>query len=189
MTTVWLLPVVTLIVASATGGVLTPPILEISPPHALLTITVSALLVIIGLSLAFMMLTIYLLRLIVNGLPPGGTVLSAFLPIGPAGQGGYSLLLIGQSFKALLPLKDSNSEVLTSSATGETIHILSVCIAFALWSFAVMWILFALLGVQNVLRQTRLSFAVPFWGLIFPNVCSVFHPLLVLSLTRRPSCT
>jgi tellurite resistance protein TehA-like permease len=171
MTTAWLLPVVTLIVASSSGGVLAPALLKFSLPHALLTITVSAFMVVIGLSLALVILTIYLLRLIVHGLPSGASILSVFLPLGPCGQAGFSFVLIGQSFKTILPLKETNSEFLASSTSGEIINVLCICVAFALWSFAVMWIVFALLGVRHVLARTRFPFAVTFWGLIFPNVC------------------
>jgi tellurite resistance protein TehA-like permease len=176
MTAVWLLPVVTLIVASSSGGVLALPLQKYSPPHALVTVTVSVFMVTIGLSLALMMLTVYLLRLVVYGLPPGATIISVFLPLGPTGQAGYSILLAGQSFKSLLPLRYGNSDVLTFSSTGDTINIICISLAFVLWSLASMWMIFALLGVQDVLRQTRFPFQVPFWGLIFPNVSNWSTP-------------
>lgn len=169
MTTVWLLPVVTLIVASSSGGILASALQKYSPSHALLTITVCVVMVTIGLSLALMMLTFYLLRLIVFGLPPGATIISVFLPLGPTGQAGYSILLIGQFFKSTLPLDYGNSEILRLTTTGETIDALCVCVAFVLWSLASMWFIFAVLGIHTVLRKTRIAFKVPFWGLIFPN--------------------
>ena len=86
MTAVWLLPVVTVIVASASGGVIAPSLYKYSASHALITITLSAVLVTIGITLALMMLTIYLLRLIVHGLPPTATIISVFLPLGPTGM-------------------------------------------------------------------------------------------------------
>ena len=33
-----------------------------------------------------------------------------------------------------------------------------------------MWVIFAFLSIQNVIRKTPIPFKVPFWGLIFPNV-------------------
>ena len=97
MTAMWLLPVVTLIVASSSGGVLCRAIKVYSHLHALQTLTVSVFLVTIGLSLALMILTIYLMRLIIHGLPRGTSTLSVFLPLGPTGQSGYAILLIGQN--------------------------------------------------------------------------------------------
>jgi tellurite resistance protein TehA-like permease len=165
MTAVWLLPVVTLIVASSSGGVLSHALEDVSPSRALFTVTFSAFLVTVGLSLATMMLTIYFLRLIIYGLPPTATMISVFLPLGPTGQAGFSILLIGQSYKALLPVHS------TGSNPGETVHIVCICVAFVLWSLATMWLLYALLAMLDVLRSARVPFKVPFWGLIFPNVC------------------
>jgi tellurite resistance protein TehA-like permease len=171
MTAVWLLPVVTLIVASSTGGILCTALKDVSPSYALVTVSFSVVMVTIGVSLALMMLTVYLLRLIVYGLPVGATIISVFLPLGPTGQAGYSLLLIGQAFKSLLPLDYGNSDILMSNSTGDTINVICVCAAFALWSLATMWLIFALLALVDVLRQAHVPFKIPFWGLIFPNVC------------------
>jgi len=169
MTPVWLLPVVALIKASSSGGMLVCPLQEFSVTHALVTLAFSISILTIGLSLALMMLVVYLLRLIVHGLPPGATILSVFIPLSPTGQAGYSFLLIGQSFRSLLPMHSKNSELLTSDSAGEIIDVICICSAFMLWSFAVMWMLFALLAVQEVLRVTRFPFCVNHWGLIFPN--------------------
>ncbi|KAK0485944.1 voltage-dependent anion channel [Armillaria novae-zelandiae] len=173
MTSVWLLPVVTLIVASSGGGVIAPSLYKYSLNHAVITATFSIFMVSIGLSIALMMLTVYLLRLIVHGLPAGAGITSVFLPLGPTGQAGYSILLLGQFFKSVLPLHYGNSELLNAEATGATIHF------------------FAILGVQNVLRQTRIPFKVQVWGIIFPNVSRLsyfcfwrFTPSLQALLTR-----
>ena len=169
MTAVWLLPVVTLIVASSTGGTIAAPLASYSTSHALLTLTVSAVLVFIGLGLALMILTMYLLRLIIHGVPPNANVLSVFIPLGPMGQGGYSILLLGQGFRSVLPLQN-NSQVLSDSRTGDIINVLCICVAFVLWALATMWLLYALLAVQEVLRRGLFPFKLTVWGLIFPNV-------------------
>jgi tellurite resistance protein TehA-like permease len=170
MTLVWLFPVITLIVGASAGGVLVNPLQEFSASHALLTLTFSVFMLTIGFTLAFMMLTLYLLRLIVHGQPPGASILSSFFPLGVTGQTGFTLLLIGLSFKSLLPLQYGNSKLLTSSTTGDIINVICIYTAFVLWSLGVMWTIFALLAVQDVLRETRFPFKVTHWGLIFPNV-------------------
>jgi len=169
MLPVWLLPIVTLIVASSSGGVLSPPLEEFSAIHALITVAFSVFMVTIGLSLSLMIMTIYILRLVAYGYPDGATILSAFLPLGPTGQAGYAILLIGKNVQSLLPLNHGNSEILKASATGDTIYALCLCISFVLWSFATMWVIFALLGIQEVARESSIPFKLPFWGLIFPN--------------------
>jgi tellurite resistance protein TehA-like permease len=181
MLPVWLLPIVTFVVAASSGGILVGPLQEFSPSHALITVVVSIFMVTIGLSLSFMILTIYFLRLVVHGLPEGKTVLSAFLPLGPAGQGGYAILLIGSSLKSLLPLTYGKSEILRASATGDTINVICLCMAIMLWSFATMWIIYALLVVLEVARKSQIPFNLSFWGLIFPNGPSFpsFHLVFV----------
>lgn len=172
MTPVWLLPVVTLIVASSSGGVLARALQDVSPSHALITITTSVFLVTIGLSLALMLITIYLLRLIIHGLPPTPLIVSTFINLGPLGQSGYSILLIGQSFKWM----SHHREIDTFGASGDIINVICICIAFILWSLATMWMIFALLSIGEVslIRRDSIPFKVSFWGLIFPNVRGIF---------------
>lgn len=177
MTAVWLLPVVTLVVGSSTGGVFSSVLNGYNPSYALITQVVSIFMVSIGLSLALMLLTIYILRLIVVGLPQGNNVLSVFLPLGPTGQAGYSILLAGQYFKEILPLQYGSSTFLTDPSAGPTIYVLCVCISFALWALASMWMIFALLAMQHALRRTRIVFKVNFFGLIFPNVSGPYIQL------------
>ncbi|KAG6812603.1 hypothetical protein H0H92_001954 [Tricholoma furcatifolium] len=177
MTAAWLLPVVTLTVAASSGGVLARTLQLYSPTHALISIIVSISLVTIGLTLALMIITIYLQRLIVHGLPPGKKILSVFLPLGPTAQSGFAFLLIGQNCKTLLPLGSSDSDFWTSAYVGEIIYVMCVSVAFLLWSLAVMCIVFALLGIYDTLRQTRIPFGLTFWGLVFPN--AVFANLTI----------
>ncbi|KAG2342894.1 C4-dicarboxylate transporter/malic acid transport protein [Suillus weaverae] len=170
MTTVWLLPVVTLIVGSSSGGVLVPALQIYSPSYALLTATVSACMVTIGLSLSFMLFTIYILRLVVHGYPTGASILSVFLPIGPCGQAAYSLLKLGSSFRSLLPLNCGDAGgLLRQPGTGEAVEVICVVGSMALWSLASMWILFAMLGLGYTLRRERIDFRLSFWGTVFPN--------------------
>ena len=173
MTAMWLLPVVTLIVASSSGGVLSRPIQVYSQLHALQTLTVSVFMVTVGLSLALMILTVYLMRLILHGLPRGASTLSVFLPLGPTGQSGYAILLIGQNINKLLPFP-SQGTFLNSFSTGAVVEVVSISVSFLLWSLATMWIVYALFAVYSGLRQSRVAFMVSFWGLVFPNVTIFF---------------
>ena len=172
MSSVWLLPVVTLIVTSSSGGILAQAIQPLSSSRALLTTTFSVFLVSIGLSLALMILTIYFYRVILHGPPRGANVISTFVPLGPTGQAGFSMILIGENLKELLPIANSASPFMSNTNAGEIIYTVCVCIAFVLWSLATMWLVFALLSIQSVVRRMRFPFRIPFWGMIFPNVSS-----------------
>ncbi|KAI0066104.1 hypothetical protein BV25DRAFT_1879139 [Artomyces pyxidatus] len=169
MTAIWLLPVVTLIVASSTGGILAQALHPLSEQKALITLTFSIFLVAIGLSLALMILTIYLFRLIVHGPHPGASVVSSFVPLGPMGQAGFSIVLIGDAMRTFLPVHGNHSLFLSSAQVGEIVYAVCMCIAFVLWALATMWLVYALLGIQAVVRKSRFPFRVPFWGMIFPN--------------------
>lgn len=87
MTAVWLLPIVSCIVAASSGAI----VAEILPnaQYALWTIITSYVLWGIGLPLALMVMVIYLQRLTLHNLPPKAALVSVFLPLGPLGQGGY----------------------------------------------------------------------------------------------------
>jgi len=169
MTTVWLLPVVTLIVASSAGGELAQALHPYSVVSALTTLAFAISLVSVGLMHAFMILTIYLHRLVLHDFPPGVSIVSSFIPLGPMGQAGFSVLIIGQTMKELLPVSGNRSPFLGSAQPGEIIFALCVCISFLLWALATMWLGYALLGIQHVLRRTQVPFKLSFWGMIFPN--------------------
>ncbi|EGO25855.1 hypothetical protein SERLADRAFT_466572 [Serpula lacrymans var. lacrymans S7.9] len=169
MTTAWILPVVPLVVGSSTGGVIAPALQIYSPSHALLTIVFAVFMVTIGLSLSLMMLTIYILRLVVYGYPAGIGILSSFYPLGPSGQAAYSILLIGQSLQSLLPLNYGDSDFLRWKFVGDTFNVFCIGISVVLWSFATMWIVYAVLGIQQVVRHDHVPFKLSFWSMIFPN--------------------
>lgn len=158
------------VVAASTGGVLYSPLLPLSPSHALITLTISAFVLAIGLALVFMLLTCYFLRLLLHGIPSDASVISTFIPLGPMGQGGYTLLLLGQGFRATLPLQPGLSSLLRDPATGQMIEVLCVCTSFVLWAFASMWFVYAVLGVREVLRHKSFPFKLSVWGMIFPLV-------------------
>ena len=87
MTAAWLLPIVSCVVAAASGAIVSD-ILP-NPQIALWTIITSYILWGIGVPLAMMVICIYLQRLMFHKLPPKATLVSVFLPLGPLGQGGF----------------------------------------------------------------------------------------------------
>jgi tellurite resistance protein TehA-like permease len=190
MTSVWLLPVITLIVASSVGGELAQALHPHSVTCALTTIAFTIFILSIGLALALMILTIYLTRLVLHGFPQGLSIVSSFMPLGPCGQAGFSVLLIGQFMKETLPVAGSRSPFLGSAQAGEVVFALCVCISFMLWAFATMWLVYALLGIQHIIRRTRISFQLAFWGMIFPNVSRMIFSLLVhVTVSIHRACT
>ena len=172
MTARWLLPVMTLMVASTSGGIVGRALQVHSQLHALQTLLVSVFMVTVGFTLTLMILTIYLMRLFLHGLPHDAKILSVFLPVGPTSQSGYSILLVGQNFHTLLPFPSLSSDFFNYSSTGIIVEVICTCGSFVLWSLATMWILYALLAVYSGVRQSKIAFKASFWGLVFPNVSS-----------------
>ncbi|TFY74731.1 hypothetical protein EWM64_g9281 [Hericium alpestre] len=162
------LPFVPPTVISSTGGALALAMAPIAPGKALLTATISVILLAIGLSFVFMAVTILLLRLIIYGHPPGISVISTILPIGAFAQPGVSVLYIGQNFAALLPVAGSTSPFLGSEAAGKTVYFVCVGIAVVLWAMTTAWLVIGLLAMQTEIRKHAVPFKLPFWGLIFP---------------------
>ena len=180
MTARWLLPVMTLMVASTSGGILGKALQVYSQLHSLQTLLVSVFMVTVGFTLTMMILTIYLMRLFLYGLPPDAKVLSVFLPIGPTSQTGYTILLIGQNFRKLLPFPSQSSDFFNYSSTGIIVEVVCTCGSFIFWSLATMWILYALLAVYSGTRQSKIEFKSSFWGLVFPNVTSLYSSIKLI---------
>lgn len=86
ITAVWLLPTVTPIVPSTTGALLARAILPHSTSLAIITLFMSTTLLFLGLALTLMILPLYMLRLLTEGLPQSPLITSQFLPVGPCGQ-------------------------------------------------------------------------------------------------------
>lgn len=88
MTAVWLMPIVTCVVSSGTGGIVAD--ILIKPSHSFATIIASYVLWGIGIPLSMMVFVIYFQRLTIYKLPPKETIVSVFLPMGPLGSGAFS---------------------------------------------------------------------------------------------------
>src|SRR5881275_2239577 len=101
MTAVWLLPVVSTIVAAASGGI----IAGVLPNHhhALWTLIASYVLWGTGVPLAMVILVMYFHRLTVHRLPSREVIVSVFLPLGPLGQGGFAIIPTGHVAFQLFP--------------------------------------------------------------------------------------
>jgi len=168
MTAVWLLPVVTLIVASSSGGLLAKALQPHSITLALLTTGFSFTMVLIGLSFALMMIGIYLLRLITYGAPDISLILSAFITLGPLGQGGFSLLVNGENLADILPLHIRGSFPFANQA-GQMIFAGCFLGSYVLWSMGIAWILLALVCIFSVVRKSKVPFSMAYWGMVFPH--------------------
>ncbi|EEA23542.1 Plasma membrane sulfite pump involved in sulfite metabolism [Talaromyces marneffei ATCC 18224] len=162
MTAVWLLPIVSPIVCSASGAVVADVLVEISLEHALWTVIVSYVLWGIGMPMALMMMTIYLQRLTLHKLPPRAVIVSVFLPLGPLGQGGYAIQKLGLLMPTVLT-KTHNGTL--PGVAGDIFSTLGFMIALILWGFGLSWLFFAL---TSIAYTRNFPFNIGWWGFTFP---------------------
>jgi tellurite resistance protein TehA-like permease len=157
MTAAWLLPIVSCIVAAASGSVVASVLPH--PNHALLTIVTSYILWGMGIPLALVVLTIYFHRLAIHKLPPSEVIVSVFLPLGPMGQGGYAIMQLGIVAAKVFP----ETKTLHPMA-GEILYVLGWMIAIVLWGFGLVWLFFAVASIS----RSRFPFNMGWWGFTFP---------------------
>ncbi|KAI2484377.1 TehA Tellurite resistance protein [Pyrenophora tritici-repentis] len=142
MTAVWLLPIVSCIVAAASGGVVASVLPD--PNHALITIVTSYVLWGMGIPLALVVLTIYFHRLAIHKLPPQEVIVSVFLPLGPLGQGGYAAMQLGTQALEIFPQTKTLHPV-----AGEVLYVLGLVTAMVLWGFGLVWLFFAVASISQ----------------------------------------
>jgi tellurite resistance protein TehA-like permease len=157
MTAAWLLPIVSCVVAAASGG--NVALILPNPNYALATIITSYVLWGMGIPLALVVLTIYFHRLAIHKLPPGEVIVSVFLPLGPMGQGGYGILQLGKAAAKVFP----ETKVLHPMA-GEILYVLGWMIAIILWGFGLVWLFFAVASIA----RSKFPFNMGWWGFTFP---------------------
>lgn len=157
MTAAWLLPIVSCIVAAASGGVVAQVLPD--PNYALVTVIMSYILWGMGIPLALVVLTIYFHRLAIHKLPPSEVIVSVFLPLGPMGQGGYGIMQLGKVAAKVFP----ETKTLHPMA-GEMLYVLGWFIAIVLWGFGLAWLFFAVASIA----RTKFPFNMGWWGFTFP---------------------
>ncbi|KAJ5924244.1 hypothetical protein N7466_008431 [Penicillium verhagenii] len=158
ITALQLLPIAATIVAAGAGA----EIANILPnkTHAMGTLLVSFILWGMGTPLAMAVLVIYYQRLAVHKLPPREAIVSCFLPLGPLGFGGFGIIYIGKVARELF----QNSDILDPIA-GSMAYVLGVFISLLMWSFGLIWLVFAF---ATVLYSSPFPFNMGWWGFTFP---------------------
>ncbi|CAO1631053.1 unnamed protein product [Parajaminaea phylloscopi] len=171
ITAIWLLPVVSTVVAAASGGIVSP---LLQPSHARLTLIVSWILLGTGLSLAFFLMVLYYLRLAVYKIPPATMIVSVFLPLGPCGQGAYALLKLSMS---LWELTENSGEALATAHAltkqqaemmAASIYGVSIIAALLLWGLGLVWLVLAIAILLDLWIVSELHFNLGMWAFTFP---------------------
>ncbi|KAK1699988.1 voltage-dependent anion channel [Colletotrichum godetiae] len=159
-----LLPIVPVVVASSTGGIVAEALSN--PSHAFTTLIASYVLWGIGICFSGMVLALYFHRLTIHSLPPKEAIVSVFLPIGPLGQGGFGIQQLGKVSLKLFP----QTTALTAAAPGavhggEILYFVGLFLALIMWGFALVWLSFALISLATM---EKIPFNMGWWGFTFP---------------------
>ncbi|GEQ69641.1 hypothetical protein JCM33374_g3314 [Metschnikowia sp. JCM 33374] len=160
----YLLPVVTLTVASSLGGIIALDLPNTN--QTIVTMTVSLVMWALAMIVASIIVTINFWRMFIHKIPKSGQVLTMFLPIGFVGQGAFAILLFAQNCSVLLlehhdvASKSSYVSFLTATASKNgvdlshlpiimSIAIMVTCslVAFMSMSFGFLLTIFAYMSV------------------------------------------
>ncbi|KOC11590.1 C4-dicarboxylate transporter/malic acid transport protein [Aspergillus flavus AF70] len=158
ITALQLLPIAATIVASGVGA----EIADILPnaQHAMGTVIVSYVLWGMSTPMAMMILVIYYQRLAVHKLPSRETIVSCFLPLGPLGFGGFSILYLGKVARQLL-----DESIAIDPFVGHIAYVLGLLLSLLMWSFGLIWLVFAL---ATIYYRSPFPFNMGWWGFTFP---------------------
>lgn len=157
MTAAWLLPIVSTIVAAASGGIVSTVLPN--PQHALWTLIISYALWGMGIPLAMVVLVMYFHRLTIHKLPPREVIVSVFLPLGPLGQGGFAIQQLGSVARDIFPKTHS-----LIPGAGDALYSMGFIVALILWGYGLAWLFFALASIS----RTRFPFNMGWWAFTFP---------------------
>lgn len=159
ITAAQLLPIAATIVAAATGsrvaGVLPDPQYTLG--------TLIACYVMWGMSvpMALSVLVMYYQRLALHKMPPREVIVSAFLPLGPLGYGGFTVLELGRVAKDIFPLTDT----LNDPIAGSIAYTLGFFVALIMWGYGLVFFAFAIASIH---KSRPFPFNMGWWGFTFP---------------------
>jgi C4-dicarboxylate transporter/malic acid transport protein len=158
----WILPVYPFLMLGVVGSAM----LKHQPPSAGLPIFIGSIAFQgLGWTVAYFMLTIYVMRLVNSEMPPAPKRPAMFVAVGPAAYTANTFVALGLQAPKHVP---EGFLGITSIPVADVLKIFGVVAGIFLWLVA-FW--FAALSVVSVLASAREShFTLNWWAFIFPNV-------------------
>ncbi|GAA5848361.1 hypothetical protein JCM3766R1_002320 [Sporobolomyces carnicolor] len=172
-TAAWLLPLVPPSTVAASGtSICKLLMLQGRYSYAFVVLITSYVILGVALCTACAIMVLYLNRLLLHKLPPKEVIVSALLPVGATGQGGYALLEAGKVASRLFPLIVNERPELAQ--LGAPLYGVGLVGGLFLWGLG-LWFLFLAfvsVGVQFTAGSRETSslplFNMGFWSFTFP---------------------
>ncbi|UZP44758.1 hypothetical protein NXS19_012570 [Fusarium pseudograminearum] len=173
----WLFPVIADIVASGTGAI----VANVLPndQHAIWTVVISYILWGTSVPMAVLILAMYYNRLMIHDVLPSQSAVTAFIAIGPLGQGAAAIQLLG---KVALKIFERNDFIPMAPIAGQFFYLTGILTALIMWGFAIAWLFFAF---ATIVRR-EFKFSISWWAFTFPlGVFTVSTTTLAQELPSR----
>ena len=190
ITAAQLLPIAATIVAAGTGAEVAHALLENNnaPRHALGTLLTSYVMWGMSTPFALVTLVIYYQRLAVHKLPPREIIVSSFLPLGPLGMGGYTIMYLGMVARELLGSAQSSENLVPPFLShvpiaGDMLYLLGIFIALIMWAFGIIWFIYAIAALYST---GSFPLTMGIWGFICKSPPSRM-PWVLLTKFASPS--
>lgn len=117
-------------------------------------------------------MALYYARLAIYKIPPAALIVSAFLPLGPCGQGAFGLLQISAALKSTT---SATGQALIAGQTAQeaqtfadVIYAATIPIALVIWGLGLVWLALAVGFLLDLAVVQSLSFNLGWWGFTFP---------------------
>ncbi|KAL9936256.1 hypothetical protein V8E36_005098 [Tilletia maclaganii] len=145
----------------------------LSDANARLTVIASYAILGIGFSMACIVMVLSYLRLAVYKIPPAALIVSAFVPLGPCGQGAFCILKLAS---VVYDISKSSGVGLTSAVSdprdavtmATAILGVSIPLALAIWGWGLAWLTLATLTLLDLALVSKLPFNPSWWAFTFP---------------------
>ena len=161
ITAAQLLPIAATIVAAGAGSEVASAMPD--PQLALGVIIASYVLWGMATPMAFTVLVIYYQRLALHKMPPREVIVSAFLPLGPLGFGGFTILNLGKRAAEVFPQTGTLDPL-----AGRIAYVLGFFVALIMWGWGLLWFSFALAALWKTAKNGGIPMNMGWWGFTFP---------------------
>ncbi|KAK0113970.1 hypothetical protein ONS96_014818 [Cadophora gregata f. sp. sojae] len=160
MTALYLIPIVSVVIAATSGGLVAGAISD--PNHRLWTLIISYIFWGIGSPLSWIILTLYFLRMTIHKPLKREVIVSLLLPIGPLSLSGFSIIVLGKLSRNLFPVTHTLHKF---AGAGDVFYAVGFLVGLILWGFSIVWFFVA---VVMIATSGGFPFNMGWWGFIFP---------------------